>query len=75
MTVACQVCHEILQAEVGRHSLLQRIFLIQGSYPGLLQCRQILYCLSHQGITDITEQFYILTVVVVIQIYTWGKTG
>ena len=32
---------------VGCHSLLQRIFQIQGSNPGLLHCRQILYCLSH----------------------------
>ena len=34
---------------VGCHSLLQGIFLIQGSDPGLLHCRQILYSLSHQG--------------------------
>ena len=34
---------------VGRYSLLQGIFLIQGSNPGLLHCRQILYHLSHQG--------------------------
>ena len=33
---------------VGCHSLLQRIFLTQGSKPGLLHCRQIVYCLSHQ---------------------------
>ena len=25
------------------------IYLIQGSNPGLLHCRQALYCLSHQG--------------------------
>jgi len=25
------------------------VFLIQRSNPGLLHCRQILYCLSHQG--------------------------
>ena len=25
------------------------IFPIQGLNPGLLHCRQILYCLSHQG--------------------------
>ena len=30
-------------------SLLQGIFLTQGSNPDLLHCRQILYCLSHQG--------------------------
>ena len=33
---------------VGCHSLLQGIFLIQGSNSGLLQCRQILYHLSHR---------------------------
>ena len=32
---------------VGSHSLLQGIFLTQGSNPGLLFCRQILYHLSH----------------------------
>ena len=32
---------------VGCHSLLQGIFLTQGSNPGLLCCRQILYHLSH----------------------------
>ena len=42
--------HGILQArtEVGSHSLLQGIFLIQGLNPGHLHCRQILYHLSHQ---------------------------
>ena len=35
--------------EVGSHSLLQGIFLTQGSNPGLPHCRQILYHLSHQG--------------------------
>ena len=34
---------------VGCHSLLQGISLAQGLNPGLLRCRQILYCLSHQG--------------------------
>ena len=34
---------------VGCHVLLQGIFLTQGSNPGLLHCRQILYQLSHQG--------------------------
>ena len=33
---------------VGCHFLLQRI-TIQGSNPGLPHCRQIFYCLSHQG--------------------------
>ena len=31
------------------HSLLQEIFPTQESNPGLPHCRQILYCLSHQG--------------------------
>ena len=34
---------------VVSHSLFQGIFLNQGSNPGLLHCRQILYHLSHQG--------------------------
>ena len=34
---------------VGCRFLLQRIFLTQGSNPGLLHCRQSLYLLSHQG--------------------------
>ena len=36
---------------VGSLSLLQGIFLTQGSNPGLLHCSWILYCLSHQGST------------------------
>ena len=34
---------------VGSLSLLQGIFLTQGSNPGLPHCRRILYQLSHQG--------------------------
>ena len=34
---------------VGSHILLQGIFPTQGSNPGLLHCRQILYHLSHLG--------------------------
>ena len=34
---------------VGSLSLLQGIFPTQGSNPGLLHCRQILYQLSHKG--------------------------
>ena len=36
-------------AGMGSCSLLQVIFPIQGSNPGLPHCRQILYHLSHQG--------------------------
>ena len=42
---------------VGSLSFLQGIFPTQGSNPGLLDCRQILYQLSYQGShqgTDIT---------------------
>ena len=35
---------------VGSHPLLQGIFPTLGSNPGLLDCRQILYCLNPQGI-------------------------
>jgi len=34
---------------VGYHFLLQGIFLTQGSNPGRLHCRQMLYSLNHQG--------------------------
>ena len=40
---------------VGSFSLLQGIFPIQGSNPGLPHCRQILYQLSHQGSPGILE--------------------
>ena len=50
--------HGILQARitgVGSLSLLQGIFPIQGSNPGLLHCRRILYQLSHKGSPRILE--------------------
>ena len=34
---------------VGCHALLREIFPIQAWNPGFPHCRQILYCLSHQG--------------------------
>ena len=40
---------------VGSLSLLQEIFPMQGSNPGLPHCRQILYQLSHQGSLGILE--------------------
>ena len=58
LATPCTVAHQaplsmgILQAfstGVGCHFLLQRIFPTQGSNPGILHCRQILYHLSHQG--------------------------
>ena len=40
------------------HALLQRIFPTQGSNPGLPHCRQILYCLSHQGsLLELVNEF------------------
>ena len=41
--------HGILQARILEYALLQGIFPTQGSNLGPLHCRQILYCLSHQG--------------------------
>ena len=41
---------------VGSLSLLQGIFPTQGSNPGLLHCRQILYQLSHKGSPKILER-------------------
>ena len=40
---------------VGSLSLLQGIFPTQGSNPGLLHCRRILYQLSHKGSPSILE--------------------
>ena len=40
---------------VGSFSLLQGIFPIQGSNPGLPHCRQMLYQVSHQGRSRILE--------------------
>ena len=40
---------------VGCHALLQQIFPTQGSNPGLLHCKQILYHLSHQESPGILE--------------------
>ena len=40
---------------VGSHSLLQGIFPTQGSNPGIPQCRQVFYQLSHQGSPRILE--------------------
>ena len=40
---------------VGTLSLLQGIFPTQGSNPGLLHCKQILYQLNHKGSPRILE--------------------
>ena len=41
---------------VGSHSLLQGIFPNQGSNPGLLHCRWILYQLRNQGSLKIVQE-------------------
>ena len=43
-------------AGVGSLSLLQGLFPTQGSHPGLLHCRWILYQLSYQGSPRILER-------------------
>ena len=52
-TIACQAPLSMgfsrQDTGVGYHFLLQGIFLTQGSNPGLLNCREILYHPSHQG--------------------------
>ena len=45
--------------EVCSLSLLQGIFLIQGSNPGLPHCRQIFYQLRHQGSPRILQWVHI----------------
>ena len=45
---------------VGCHFLLQEIFPTQGLNPGLPHCRQTLYCLSHQGRSEILQLFIVL---------------
>ena len=53
--VTC-IVHGILQARIlGSLSLLQGIFPTQGSNPGLLHWRRILYQLSHKGSPRILE--------------------
>ena len=50
-TVACQapLSMGILLARMGCHVLVQGIFPTQGTNPGLLHCRWIIYHLSYQG--------------------------
>ena len=46
--------------EVGSHSRLQGIFPTQGLNPDFLHWRQILYCLSHQGIHILNSAVFLL---------------
>ena len=61
-TVACQaplsMDSPVKNTGTGSHSLLQGIFLTQGSHPGLLHCEQILYCLSHQDHREAEAKFW-----------------
>ena len=43
----------------GCHFLLQAIFLTLGLNPGLLHCREILYCLGHQGTLNILNKCFL----------------
>ena len=47
--IACSLPGTSIQGGVGCHFLLQGVSLAQGSNPGLLHCRHMLYHLSHQG--------------------------
>ena len=55
---------------MGCHFLLQGIFLTQGSKPGLLHCRQVLYHLSHQEGSLVVDAQQIISVVNV-NIFSW----
>ena len=46
--MVCQWISPAKNTGVGRHSLLQGIFLTQGSNPDLLHCRLILYRMSYR---------------------------
>ena len=57
-TITCRapLSMGILQARILEWvAILQRIFQTQGLNPGLPHCRQILFCLSHQGSPRILE--------------------
>ena len=51
--------HGILQARILDWVAMP--FPSQGSNPGLPYCRRILYCLSHQGSSEIQELCYLQT--------------
>ena len=61
-TIACQAPLSMgfstdKNTGVDCHFLLQGIFQTQGSNPGLLHCKKILYRLSYKGY-DMTQQFH-----------------
>ena len=67
--------HIIYQGKNTRmscHFLLQGIFTMQGSNQGLVNCRLILYCLSHQGSQYIhintTKRLHLLEIIMIEKI-------
>ena len=74
-TVTCQapLSMGILQARilewVACHFLLQGIFLTQGWNSGLPHCRQILYCVSHQGSPWATREASNITILLQREAY------
>ena len=58
---------------VGCHSLLQGIFLTQGSNLGLLHWRQTLYHLSHQGSPAVQCSWGQMTVLGLLHIFLFSK--
>ena len=61
---------------MGSHSLLQGIFLTQGLNPCLLNCRQILHHLSHQGSLELFKGSCLLSFpVFIITTYSIQKVG
>ena len=51
---------------VGCHFLLQGIFPAQGSNPGFLHCRWILYCLIHQGSSPVFKESILVSLVKIL---------
>ena len=62
---------------VGFHALLQGILLTQGSNPGLLHCRWVLYHLSHQGSPFIWTQYLwkVDKVSLILFLCSWDSPG
>ena len=56
---------------MGSLSLLQQIFRIQESNPGLLHCRQILHQLSYQGVEKGNIQIQLIPDI--LSHIVWGK--
>ena len=82
-TTACQVPPSTgfpsQNTEACCHSLLQGIFLTQGSNPGLPHFRQTLYCLNHQGspcwATREAQEHSITRQIVFPKCLTWIQSG